>query len=60
MSTFSGPPGSATGPEPDDEYIDVPLWGDLEQEHGICDRCGNLTDDPTEHLCDACWELAKS
>lgn len=61
MSTSSGPVESGT--DPDDPYVDVPLWEEpeelLENEHGICGRCGGLTDDPGERLCDTCWELGE-
>jgi ribosomal protein S27AE len=41
----------------DDPYVDVPLWendDDLERKHGICERCGELTDDVDELICRRC------
>jgi hypothetical protein len=41
----------------DDPYVDAPLWEDdeeIERRHGICEICGELTDDVDELICPSC------
>lgn len=42
------------------EIESLPLWeqaDELEQMKGVCEACGELTNEPDDRFCDECWEI---